>query len=146
MGVDFDRGHARLSPFSPRSQVFTTSQHYKRFAAKALSAQGKTDEASRSPGAADWDINRICDETLLAGGRVDEAYRRYWLISNTASTYVGTLRAIGKKYPDKKANEILGVASSVRQALLEGCDVPLGALHSAAEVTVVLDDRDQIPD
>lgn len=87
--------------------------HYKRYAAKALAAQGKIDEAiayaeaSRNPWASDWDINRICEETLLGAGRVEEAYRRYGLISNTASTYVGTLRAIAKKYPEKKPNEIL---------------------------------------
>ena len=74
--------------------------HYKRYAAKALAALGRTDEAiayaesSRNPWAADWDINRVCEEILLTAGRVEEAYRRYGLISNTASTYVGTLRAV----------------------------------------------------
>jgi hypothetical protein len=87
--------------------------HYKRFAAKALAAQGKTDEAiayaesCRNPWASAWDINRICEESLLAAGRVEDAYRRYGLVANTAGTYVGTLRAIAKKYPDKKPNEIL---------------------------------------
>ncbi len=75
--------------------------HYKRYAAKALAALGRTDEAiayaesSRNPWAADWDINRVCEEILLTAGRVEEAYRRYGLVSNTASTYVGTLRAVG---------------------------------------------------
>ena len=44
---------------------------------------------------------------MIAAGRADEAYLRYGLVSNTASTYVGTLRAIAKKYPEKKPNEIL---------------------------------------
>lgn len=87
--------------------------HYKRYAAKALAALGKTDEAiayaeaSRNPWASDWDINRVGEEILMGAGRVEEAYRRYGLVSNTASTYVGRLRAIAKKYPGKKTNEIL---------------------------------------
>lgn len=87
--------------------------HYKRFAALALAAQGKTDEAvafaeaCRSPWAGAWDINRVCEQTLIAAGRTEEAYRRYGLVGNTAGTYVGTLRAIAKRYPDKKPHEIL---------------------------------------
>jgi len=88
--------------------------HYKRYAAKALAAQGKTREAidyaeaCRSPWAADWDINRVCEETLLAAGLADEAYQRYGLLGNRHGTYVATLRAIAKKYPHKRPAEILG--------------------------------------
>ncbi len=87
--------------------------HYKRFAAKALAAQGRADEAvayaesCRNPWASDWDISRTCEEALLAAGRVDDAYRRYGIVSNRGTTYVATLRAIAKKYPQKKPVEIL---------------------------------------
>jgi hypothetical protein len=87
--------------------------HYKRFAAKALAAQGKTDEvlayaeASRNPWASHLDIDRVCEEALLAAGRTEEAYRRYGLGTHTASTYLGTLRAIARRYPDKQPAEIL---------------------------------------
>lgn len=87
--------------------------HYKRFAALALVAQGKTDEAiayaeaSRNPWASHEDIDHLCERALIAAGRADEAYRRYGLAAHTASTYIGTLRAVAKKYPHKNPNEIL---------------------------------------
>lgn len=69
---------------------------YKRFAAKALAAQGKTDEAvayaegCRGAYSSGRDIDRICEAALLAAGRVKEAYRGYAVGANAAPTYVGT--------------------------------------------------------
>jgi hypothetical protein len=86
---------------------------YKRWAVKALLAQGKKAEAirlaeaSRGPWASDLDIDRLCEEALLASGLADEAYRRYGLRANRAGTYVAWFRAVAKKYPHKKPAEIL---------------------------------------
>jgi len=55
---------------------------YKRWAVKALAARGKKAdairlaEASRSPWASDWDIDRLCEEMLFSSGMVEEAYAR----------------------------------------------------------------------
>ncbi|MBK8481860.1 MAG: hypothetical protein IPL40_11885 [Proteobacteria bacterium] len=86
---------------------------YKRWAVKALAAQGKKAEAiglaesSRSPWASDLDIDQLCEEMLLSSGFVDEAYERYGLRANQAGTYVAWYRAVAKKYPHKKPAEIL---------------------------------------
>ena len=86
---------------------------YKRWAVRALAAQGKKAEAirlaeaSRSPWASDWDIDRLCEEMLLSSGLVDEAYARYGLTANRGGTYLATFRAVAKKYPHKSASDIL---------------------------------------
>jgi hypothetical protein len=86
---------------------------YKRWAAKALVAQGKKGEAialaeaNRSPWASDDDIDRFCEEILRSSGLVNEAYRRYGLRANRAGTYAAWFRAVAKKYPHKKPAEIL---------------------------------------
>ena len=49
----------------------------------------------------------MCEEILLSSGSVDEAYERYGLRANRAGTYLGTFRAVAKKYPHKHAAEIL---------------------------------------
>lgn len=87
--------------------------HYKRWAVKAMAAQGnraeaiRLAEASRSPWASDWDIDRLCEEMLLSSGLVEEAYARYGLTANRGGTYLATFRAVAKKYPHKSAGEIL---------------------------------------
>ena len=86
---------------------------YKRWAAKSLAAQGKKAEAirlaesSRSSWASDLDIDQMCEEMLLSSGLVEEAYERYGLRANRASTYATWFRAVCKKYPHKKSAEIL---------------------------------------
>ena len=86
---------------------------YKRWAVKALAAQGKKVEAirlaesSRSPWASDLDIDRLCEEMLLSSGLVEEAYERYGLGANRARTYTAWFRAVSKKYPHKKPAEVL---------------------------------------
>ena len=86
---------------------------YKRWAMKALAAQGKKAEAircaedSRSPWASDIEIDQLCEEILLSSGFVDEAYQRYGLRANRAGTYLAWFRAVVKKYPQKRRDEIL---------------------------------------
>jgi hypothetical protein len=86
---------------------------YQRWSVKALAAQSKKAEAiryaesCRSPWASDLDIDRLCEEILLSTGRVDEAYERYGLRANRASTYVAWFRAVAKKYPHRPPAEIL---------------------------------------
>jgi hypothetical protein len=86
---------------------------YKRWAVRALAAQGqkaeaiRLAEASRSPWASDWDIDRLCEEMLLSSGLVDDAYARYGLTANRGGSYLTTFRAVAKKYPQKNASDIL---------------------------------------
>jgi hypothetical protein len=86
---------------------------YKRWAVRALAAQGRRAEAiqlaeaSRSPWASDWDIDRLCEEILLSAGATDDAYASYGLTANRGGTYLATFRAVAKKYPHKSAGEIL---------------------------------------
>lgn len=86
---------------------------YKRWAVRALAVQGRRAEAiqlaeaSRSPWASDWDIDRLCEEILLSAGATDDAYARYGLRANRSGTYLATFRAVAKKYPHKSAGEIL---------------------------------------
>jgi hypothetical protein len=86
---------------------------YKRWAVKALVAQGaraeaiRYAEACRSPWANDSSIDRQCEEILLASGLADEAYRRYGVRANLASTYLASFRAVCQKYPQKAPREVL---------------------------------------
>lgn len=87
--------------------------HYRRWSVKALVAQGKKAEAiqlaesSRSPWASDLDIDRLCEDILLSSGLVDEAYKRYGLRANRASSYAVWFRAVARKYPHKESSQIL---------------------------------------
>lgn len=93
-----------------RSDVLWT---YKRWAVKALAVQGRADEAiayaerCRGPWASDMDIDRLCEQSLLASGRPGEAYARYAIPANRATTYLGWYRAMAKKYPDKPTSVLL---------------------------------------
>jgi hypothetical protein len=92
---------------------------YKRWAVKALAAQGKNADAMqyaescRNPWASDQDIDGLCEQILLSSGLVEEAYARYALTANRAGTYLAWFRTIAKKYPHKSAGVIL--ADLVRQ-------------------------------
>jgi len=87
--------------------------HYRQYGVKALAALGRKADAIRyaeegrglndSPIA----IARACEEVLLSSGFADEAYERYGLLANQAGTYAAWFRAVAKKYPHKKAAEIL---------------------------------------
>jgi len=86
---------------------------YRRWAVKALVAQGKKSEAircaeeCRGPWASDQDINSLCEEILLSSGLADEAYARYGLTANRAGTYLAWFRAVKRKYPEKPPPRIL---------------------------------------
>ncbi|MBM4320484.1 MAG: hypothetical protein FJ125_11115 [Deltaproteobacteria bacterium] len=86
---------------------------HKRWAVKALGALGLCAEAieyaesCRSPWTGDADIDALCEELLLADGKVEEAYARYGLRANRGGTYLATFRAVAKKYPAKPAEQIL---------------------------------------
>ncbi|RLE17345.1 MAG: hypothetical protein DRJ65_22925 [Acidobacteria bacterium] len=86
---------------------------YRRWAVKALVAQGKKAEAiryaesSRNPWANDHDIDTLCEVILVSSGLKDEAYQRYGLTANRKGTYLAWFRAVAKKYPAKSAAEIL---------------------------------------
>ena len=86
---------------------------YRRWAVKALIAQGKKSDAiryaegCRDPWASDQDIDSLCEEILLSSGLADEAYTRYGLTANRAGTHLAWFRAVKRKYPDKRPPEIL---------------------------------------
>ncbi len=86
---------------------------YKRWAVKALAAQGKADEAillaesSRGPWTNDTDVNLLCEGILLSSGRIEEAYRRYGLYAHRAGTYLATFRNVAKAYPSVRRAQIL---------------------------------------
>jgi hypothetical protein len=86
---------------------------YKRWAVKALGAMGKKAEAiqlaesCRGPWTSDADVDALCEEMLLSSGLVDEAYARYGVRANRGGTYLATFRAVAKKYPHKRADQIL---------------------------------------
>ena len=86
---------------------------YRRWAIKALAAQGQKAEAirqaesSRSPWASDHDIDSLCEEILLSSGLADEAYRRYGLQANRRATHLAWFRAVARKYPRKEPEEVL---------------------------------------
>ena len=87
--------------------------HYRQWGVKALVAMGKKADAlrlaeeSRSPNESPTRIAEACEEILLSSGMSEEAYCRYAIQANQKSTYVATFKAIAKKYPGKKAEEIL---------------------------------------
>src|ERR1022692_3279364 len=86
---------------------------YKRWAVKALAAEGKADEAimlaesSRGPWISDSDVNQLCEGILLSSGRIEEAYRRYGLYAHRAGTYLATFRAIAKAYASIPRDQVL---------------------------------------
>lgn len=86
---------------------------YKRWAVMALAAMGRKAEAlryaenCRGPWIPDRGVDALGEEILLSSGLVDEAYERYGLRANRASTYLATFRAVAKKYPHKDARQLL---------------------------------------
>ncbi len=87
--------------------------HDRLYGVRALIALGRKAEAfayaEASGGHDDPDksVARACEDILLSSGFKEEAYRRYGLINHTASTNIGTFRAIAKKYPWKDKTGIL---------------------------------------
>ena len=87
--------------------------HDRRWGVKALAAMDKKAEAIRyaeeSRGLNDpgWQIAQACEAILLSSGSLDEAYDRYAVEANQGTTNLATFRAIAKKYPNKRPDEIL---------------------------------------
>jgi hypothetical protein len=85
----------------------------RQFGVRALIAEGRVDEAlayaevSRGLNQPDWAIDAACEKILLDLGRSDEAYEKYALTANRASTGLATFRMIAKKYPDRDPRQIL---------------------------------------
>ena len=85
----------------------------RRWGVKALVSLGRSAEAiryadeSRGLNAPTWHISRVCEEIMLMSGLMDEAYSRYALEANHATTNLATFRAIAKKYPAKSHETVL---------------------------------------
>jgi hypothetical protein len=100
-------GLLRAERFEELYDVLRVEQFwsYKRWAVKALAAEGKADEAielaeaSRGPWTNDTDVNLLCEGILLSLGRTEEAYRRYGLYAHRAGTYMATFRAVARPIP-----------------------------------------------
>ena len=99
--------------------------------ARALAATGKTNQAidyveenCRDRGREA--MSKLCEEILLADGQAERAYENYAIAANQCGTYIGTFRAICKKYPDKSRAEIL-------QRLVRGSPESPGKWFAAAK-------------
>lgn len=86
---------------------------YRRWVVRALVALGRPSqaiqcaEACRGPWTPDGDVDRVCEQVLLAEGRADEAYALYGLRANRGPTYLATFRAVAKKYPSVAPRQVL---------------------------------------
>ena len=87
---------------------------YREWGVRSLAALGRPDEAirfaeaSRGRNDSPVAIAAACEEVLLASGRVEEAYRRYALQATRGTSYLATYRALARKYPRKRPEELLG--------------------------------------
>jgi tetratricopeptide (TPR) repeat protein len=87
---------------------------YRQWGVRALAALGRPDEAiayaeaSRGINDSPVAIAITCEAILLASGRVEEAYRRYALAARQGTSYLTTYRALVRKYPQKRPEELLG--------------------------------------
>jgi hypothetical protein len=86
---------------------------YRQWGVRALAALGRSDEAirfaeaSRGRNDSPVAIAAACEEILLASGRLEEAYRRYALEATRGPSYLATYRALARKYPGKRPEELL---------------------------------------
>jgi tetratricopeptide (TPR) repeat protein len=87
---------------------------YRQWGVRALAALGRPDEAiayaeaSRGVNDSPVAIAIACEAILLASGRVEEAYRRYALAATHGTSHLATYRALARKYPQKRPEELLG--------------------------------------
>jgi len=87
--------------------------HYREYGVRALAALGRHDEAIRYAEEGQdrnenpFAVARACEEVLLSSGRAQEAYERYGLVANQASTYLAWFRAVAKNYPHMAKAELL---------------------------------------
>jgi hypothetical protein len=86
---------------------------YRAYAARALAAQGRIDEAisaiedERGLNDGDYHVARICEPILLEHGQSERAFRDYGFEANRAASYLGTFRTILKKYSEIEPLRIL---------------------------------------
>lgn len=95
------------------SAPYKSMWHDRQWGVRALVALGRRAdairyaEASRGLNDSPVAIARACEDILLSSGMVDEAYERYAIAANRATSNLATFRAIVKKYPHKRPNDIL---------------------------------------
>lgn len=86
---------------------------YHKWGVKALAATNRVSEAisyaekCRKQSTNGSPLARVCEDSLLGAGQVEEAYKNYAMAANQCTTNVATFRAIQKKYPSKQPNDIL---------------------------------------
>jgi hypothetical protein len=86
---------------------------YREWGVRALAALGRADDAiayaqaSRGLNTSPIATAAACEAILLAAGRVEEAYRRYALEATRGTSYLATYRALARKYPQKRPDELL---------------------------------------
>ena len=86
---------------------------YREFGVDAFLKEGRIEEAlayaeaSRGLNQPEQSIDAACERILLECGRSEEAYDRYALKANQASTGIATFRAISRKYPGRDPAAIL---------------------------------------
>ncbi len=86
--------------------------HLRRYGVEALKAQGRTEEAlamARNLCLNDpsTTVGLECEQLLLDLGREEEAYRSYGLTLPRATNYKLTFKAICRRYPKRKPEQIL---------------------------------------
>lgn len=87
--------------------------HYQQYKVKALAALGRRAEAlrhaesCRDDWAGDGAVSQVCEEILLTSGLAEEAYQRYGVEANRGTSHLSTYRALAKKYPHKRPEDIL---------------------------------------
>ena len=87
--------------------------HDRQYGVRAIAAMGEPMEAiryaeeNRAPDDSPVAIAWVCEAVLLSSGLIDEAYHRYGLLANQASTYLAWFRAVARKYPHKEPTEVL---------------------------------------
>ena len=112
--------------------------HDQRYWAEALLRLGRPEEAiayaeaQRNPQHyADGAISDFCEDTLLAMGRPEDAYRRYGLRVNQEQPYITQFRRIMKRYPMISGERIL-------HDLIDGSEKP-GSWFASARQAGLLD-------
>jgi hypothetical protein len=86
---------------------------YREWGVRALAVLGRANEAiayaeaSRGINQSPIAIAAVCEGVLLAAGRVEEAYQRYSFDATRGTSYLATYRALARKYPQKRPEELI---------------------------------------
>jgi len=90
-----------------------SSWHYRRYGVQALAALGRLDDAlayaeeGRGLNDSPFAVARDCEAILLQAGRSEEAYARYAMEANRATTRLTWFRNVARAYPDRSADDAL---------------------------------------